>query len=119
MKWIIFGGIVLLAVSIAMLSFSKAMWLMITLFVFSGIGIGVGLFCLDGFITSGIKKQERGTVSSIYSSIRFIGVAVGPPIMALMMKYMENSLFYILSGLSVVVAIATIIAIKPEKAESK
>jgi MFS transporter, ACDE family, multidrug resistance protein len=39
--------------------------------------------------------------------------------MALMMKYMENSLFYILSGLSVVVAIATIIAIKPEKAESK
>ena len=32
MKWITFGGIVLLAVSIAMLSFSKAMWLMITLF---------------------------------------------------------------------------------------
>src|SRR3954469_21020187 len=119
MKWIIFGGIILLAISIAMLSFSKAMWLMITLFVFSGIGIGVGLPCLDAFITSGIKKQERGTVSSIYSSMRFIGVAAGSPIMALMMRYTETSLFFILSGLSFTAAIATFIAIKPEKEESK
>jgi MFS transporter, ACDE family, multidrug resistance protein len=119
MKWIIFGGIILLAVSIAMLSFSKAMWLMITLFVFSGIGIGVGLPCLDAFITSGIKKQERGTVSSIYSSMRFIGVAAGPPIMAIMMRYTENSLFYILSGLSVTAAIVTFIDIKPQKEKSK
>ena len=55
---------------------------MLTLFVLSGIGIGVGLPCLDAFITSGIEKEERGTVSSIYSSMRFIGVAAGPPIMA-------------------------------------
>ena len=56
MKWITFSGIVLLAVSIVMLSFSQAMWLMLTLFVLSGIGIGVGLPCLDAFITSGIVK---------------------------------------------------------------
>ena len=118
MKWITFSGIVLLAVSIVMLSFSKAMWLMLTLFVLSGIGIGVGLPCLDAFITSGIAKEERGTVSSIYSSMRFIGVAAGPPIMALMMKYTENSLFYILGGLSAIAAIATFIAIKPGKKEA-
>jgi MFS transporter, ACDE family, multidrug resistance protein len=118
MKWITFSGIVLLAVSIVMLSFSKAMWLMLTLFVLSGIGIGVGLPCLDAFITSGIAKEERGTVSSIYSSMRFIGVAAGPPIMALMMKYTESSLFYILGGLSAIAAIATFIAIKPEKKEA-
>ena len=43
MKWITFGGSILLAVSIATLSFSKSQWFMITLFVLSGIGIGVGL----------------------------------------------------------------------------
>ena len=118
MKWITFSGILLLVVSIVMLSFSKAMWLMLTLFVLSGIGIGVGLPCLDAFITSGIVKEERGTVSSIYSSMRFIGVAAGPPIMALMMKYTENSLFYILGGLSAIAAISTFIAIKPEKKEA-
>ena len=119
MKWITFSGIVLLAVSIVMLSFSQAMWLMLTLFVLSGIGIGVGLPCLDAFITSGISKEERGTVSSIYSSMRFIGVAAGPPIMALMMKYTESSLFYILGGLSAIAAIATFIAIKPGKKEAR
>jgi len=119
MKWLTFGGIVLLVASIVTLSFSKAMWFMITLFLLSGIGIGVGLPCLDAFITSGIEKQERGTVSSIYSSMRFIGVAAGPPIMAIMMKHAENSLFYIVGGLSVIAAIATFIAIKPETEEAK
>ncbi|HZG70110.1 MAG TPA: MFS transporter [Chondromyces sp.] len=117
MKWVTFGGIVLLAVSIAMLSFSKAMWFMLGLFVLGGIGIGVGLPCLDAFITSGIEKKERGTVSSIYSSMRFIGVAAGPPIMAIMMKHAESFLFYILSGLSIVAALATFMAIKPESEE--
>jgi MFS transporter, ACDE family, multidrug resistance protein len=119
MKWITLGGMILLAVSIATLSFSKAMWLMIALFTLSGIGIGVGLPCLDAFITSGIDKQERGTVSSIYSSMRFIGVAAGPPVMAIMMKYTENSLFFILSGLSIIAAVSTFLAIKPEKDESR
>ncbi len=118
MKWITFGGIVLLSGSIAVLSFSKDMWFMIWLFLASGIGIGVALPCLDAFITSGIDKQERGTVSSIYSSMRFIGVAAGPPLMAIMMKYTETSLFYILAALGVVAGIATFMAIKPEEGSS-
>ncbi|HHW38546.1 MAG TPA: MFS transporter [Bacillales bacterium] len=118
MKWITFGGIILLSSSIAILSFSKDMWFMIWLFLASGIGIGMALPCLDSFITSGIDKSERGTVSSIYSSMRFIGVAAGPPLMALMMKNMENSLFYILAGISFIAAIATFMAIKPEEESS-
>ena len=43
----------------------------------------------------------------------------GPPIMALMMEYTENSIFYPLSGLSIMAAIATFFAIKPNKEESK
>ena len=39
--------------------------------------------------------------------------------MALMMKYTENSIFYLLSGLSILAAIATFFAIKPKKEESK
>lgn len=118
MKWITFGGIILLTASIAVLSFSKDMWFMIWLFLISGIGIGVALPCLDAFITSGIDKQERGTVSSIYSSMRFVGVAAGPPIMAIMMERTENSLFYILSALSLIAAIATFMAIKPEESST-
>ena len=51
--------------------------------------------------------------------MRFIGVAAGPPIMALMMRYTENAIFYLLSGLSIMAAIARLFAIKPEKEKSK
>lgn len=114
MKWLTFSGILLLATSIITLSFSKAMWFMIILFVLGGIGIGVGLPCLDAFITSGIEKEQRGTVSSIYSSMRFIGVAAGPPVMAVMMKDAAQTIFYFLAGLSVLAAFMTLKAINPE-----
>ncbi|MBB6444564.1 MFS transporter [Bacillus benzoevorans] len=115
MKWLTFGGIMVLAASIATLSFSRAMWFMLTLFVLGGIGIGVGLPCLDALITSGIEKEQRGTVSSIYSSMRFVGVAAGPPVMAVMMKNMDKSIFYVLTALSLLAAIGTLKAIKPEE----
>jgi ACDE family multidrug resistance protein len=118
MKWITFGGILILATSIAFLSFSKTMWFMIFLFVLGGIGIGVGLPCLDAFVTSGIEKEQRGTVSSIYSSMRFVGVAAGPPVMAVMMKGAGHLIFYILAGLCLLAALVTLKAIKPEKSDA-
>lgn len=116
MKWIIFAGSVLTSISVAILSFSDGMWFMLILFIFGGIGIGIALPCLDALITSGIEKEERGTITSIYSSMRFIGVAAGPPIMAILMKHAEQSLFYVLSGVTIVAIIATFMAIKPDKA---
>jgi ACDE family multidrug resistance protein len=119
MKRITFIGIVLLAGSIFALSFSKELWFMIAVFFLSGIGIGAGLPCLDALITEGIEKEERGTITSIYSSMRFIGVAAGPPVIAILMKHNENMIFYLLSGLSLIAAILAFFAIKPEKDSSK
>ncbi|WP_040208643.1 MFS transporter [Neobacillus jeddahensis] len=114
MKWITFGGIVFAAVSIAALWFSINLWYMITMFLISGVGIGLSLPCLDALITEGIEKKERGTISSIYSSMRFIGVAAGPPMIALLMKYATHWIFITLSSLSIVAAIVALIAIKPK-----
>nr|WP_263326111.1 MFS transporter [Neobacillus sp. Marseille-Q6967] len=113
MKWITFGGIVAAALSIAALWISIKLWFLIIMFLITGIGIGAGLPCLDAFITSGIEKEERGTISSIYSSMRFIGVAAGPPIIALLMKYSSSWIFIILSGLSIISAFIALWAIKP------
>ncbi|MFL6562864.1 MAG: MFS transporter, partial [Bacillus sp. (in: firmicutes)] len=117
MKWITFAGIIAAALSIAALWFSIKLWYMITMFLITGVGIGVGLPCLDALITEGVEKEERGTISSIYSSMRFIGVAAGPPIIALLLKNSTHWIFILLSGLSVLAAIASLVAIKP-KAES-
>jgi ACDE family multidrug resistance protein len=114
MKWLTFSGVVAAALSIAALWFSIKLWYMITMFLISGVGIGVGLPCLDALITEGTEKKERGTITSIYSSMRFIGVAVGPPLIAMLMKQSNHWIFIILSSLSVIAAIVAFIAIKPK-----
>lgn len=117
MKWITVGGILASALSIAALWLSIKLWYMITMFLICGIGIGAGLPSLDALITEGVEKNERGTITSIYSSMRFIGVAAGPPIIALLMKYSNHWIFILLSILSLLAAIVAFIAIKPSKKE--
>lgn len=115
MKWITLISLVVLAIAIALLSFSRELWFLITMFLFAGIGIGASLPPLDAMITESIEKEERGTITSIYSSMRFIGVAAGPPIIALMMKSSGKLMFILLTGLSILAALATFLAIKPDK----
>ncbi|WP_413309469.1 MFS transporter [Bacillus sp. 1P10SD] len=114
MKWLTFIGIIASAFSIAALWFSINLWYMLSMFLISGIGIGVSLPCLDALITEGIEKEERGTISSIYSSMRFIGVAAGPPIIALLLKQSSHWIFILLSSLSILAAIAALMFIKPQ-----
>ena len=56
--------------------FIKGIYLLLLCLVIMGIGIGMALPCLDALITQGIEKEQRGTVTSFYSSMRFIGVAM-------------------------------------------
>ncbi|MCQ6277762.1 MFS transporter [Bacillus sp. EB600] len=113
MKWLTFGGVILAAIAIAALYFSIKLWFMITMFLVTGIGIGVGLPCLDALITAGIEKEERGTVTSLYSSMRFIGVAAGPPFIALLMNYPHHWIFVVLSCISILTAFVILKAVKP------
>jgi len=115
MKWISFGGLALLGASIAVLGLSKDLWYIIIIFLIGAIGIGASLPPLDTLITANIDKKQRGTITSIYSSMRFIGVAAGPPIIAIMMKNSEKIVFYMLTGLSFAAALVILMAIKPTK----
>ncbi|TCN24891.1 MFS transporter [Mesobacillus foraminis] len=115
MKWIAFSGVILLAISSAMIGFSKDLWFLISLFLVGAVGIGASLPPLDALITASIEKEERGTITSIYSSMRFVGVAAGPPVVAVMMGNSEKLMFYLLTGLSIAAAFATLLAIKPDK----
>ena len=115
MKWLTFGGIVVTGLSIGALWFSIKLWFMISMFLISGVGIGAGLPSLDALITEGIEKKERGTITSIYSSMRFIGVAAGPPLIAVLMKQSNHWIFILLSSLSIIAACVALMAIKPDK----
>lgn len=97
-KKIIIVSLIAMSVSIVFVGFtSKKLILLLVVTSIAGIAIGALLPALDTIITDNIRKELRGTVSSFYSSARFIGVAAGPPIMSLVMKNHLNA-SYITAG---------------------
>ncbi|WP_078547951.1 MFS transporter [Litchfieldia alkalitelluris] len=119
MKWISFAGIVIVAVSVFTISFSTNLWFLLSIFFLCGVGIGVSLPCLDALLTEGIEKEERGTITSIYSSMRFVGVALGPPVFAILMKKSDLMMFYSTTAVCIIAAIISLFAIKPKQKSTK
>lgn len=91
-KPLIIGGLGILALSTGLLAlFYRHIYLLIGLLVLGGIGTGMVLTNLNTLITSSCAKEERGMITSLYGSIRFFGVAAGPPLFGLLM---EKSIFW-------------------------
>ena len=86
MKWVTFIGIILTGCSVIVMLLVDHHIYLLFIFLICGIGIGMALPCLDALITNSLEKDVRGTITSFYSAMRFIGVAAGPPIIAVLMK---------------------------------
>jgi MFS transporter, ACDE family, multidrug resistance protein len=118
MKWTTFIGLVLLTGSMFFCTrIGVSIYLLISLLCLAGFGIGASLPALDAMITEGIEKEQRGTVTSIYSSMRFLGVAMGPPIASLLLRFSPAIMFYIISVVCLVSALLAFFAIKPKRNE--
>ncbi|MGG4036930.1 MFS transporter [Bacillus ginsengihumi] len=118
MKWIIFSSVIVTGAAILIIRFSDHFIYLITVFLISGIGIGASLPPLDALINQSIEKNVRGTISSIYSSMRYIGVAAGPLFMAYFMNKNVMISFMIMAVLCLVAAGLTFVAVKPEEKEN-
>lgn len=113
MKWVTFIGISLSGCSVAFISLMESPVYLLALFLICGTGIGMALPCLDAFITKSFKKSVRGIISSIYSAMRFIGVAAGPPVIAILMKSNIIWMVAMFVILSLLAAILSFKSIKP------
>ncbi|MDR0268424.1 MFS transporter [Paenibacillus sp.] len=118
MKWTSFAGMTLLTVSLVITGFSSQIIFVIVFFSLCGAGIGTVLPCMDALITEGIEQKQRGTITSLYSSMRFIGVSIGPPAVSLLMKANHWVLFVVMAIAGAVGGLLTLFAVKPEE-ESK
>lgn len=93
----------LISLSIVFVGFTKdnLVFLLIITSI-AGIALGALLPVLDAIITENIEKEKRGTVTSLYSSARFIGVAAGPAIMSIVMKNYLNVSFIVASIMGII-----------------
>ncbi|WP_124727199.1 MFS transporter [Staphylospora marina] len=80
MKKLILIGMALMTLAITVPPWIDGMWWLMTDTFFIGIGAGLILPCLNTLITSAVGLRERGIITSLYGSVRFFGVALGPPV---------------------------------------
>ena len=97
-KMLMITCLITMSVSVVFVGFSSnKLFLLLIVTSMVGLAIGALLPALDAIITDNIQKDLRGTVTSFYSSARFIGVAAGPPVMSIVMKNYLN-VSYIAAG---------------------
>jgi ACDE family multidrug resistance protein len=80
-------GLGLLVVSLVLLPLLVAHALLTAaMVVLLGVGNGLALPALNTMVTSAAAGQTRGLVTSLYGAVRFLGVALGPPIVGGLME---------------------------------
>ncbi|WP_027084667.1 MFS transporter [Cohnella panacarvi] len=117
MKWISVFGFALSTGCMCALALANkdSSALTISVLFAASAGLGASLPCLDSLLTEGIEKEQRGTVTSIYSSIRFLGVAIGPPIAAIVMDKSDAAWFWLLFASCGAAVIVMLLTVKPNK----
>lgn len=78
-----------------------------------GLGTGAVLPSLNTLITSLAPKAERGIVTCLYGTVRFFGVAVGPPLFGLAEKLTKPPVFYSAAGVCILLGILFWFLVKP------
>jgi len=116
MRWLMNIGLALMTVSLALtIFFYKNIYVFIGLLTLSSVGTGLLLPCLNTMITGSVKKQQRGMITSLYSSLRFLGVAFGPPLFGWMMAVSHQTVFITVASLSLMTLGLVLFLIKPDR----
>jgi ACDE family multidrug resistance protein len=115
-RWLMNIGLIITTVSLALaVFFTKNIYIFIGLLTLSSVGTGLLLPCLNTMITGSVTKGERGMILSLYSSLRFFGVAFGPPLFSWLMGISDQTVFITVSVLSFIALGLVFFLIKPEK----
>jgi Arabinose efflux permease len=109
-------GLAMMTASLALaIWFNSNLYVFIGLLTVSSIGTGLLLPCLNTMITGAVDKAERGMITSLYSSLRFFGVAVGPPLFGWLMAKSHTIVFVTVSALSLAALALVFFLVKPGK----
>ncbi|WGV58183.1 MFS transporter [Brevibacillus brevis] len=119
MRLFVIIGMFLLATSYILASFVQGAYILIGILVIGSVGTGMILPCLNSMIVGAVQKTERGMITSLYSGVRFIGVAIGPPIFTWLLGISRTVMFLSIAGLSLVFAVVAIFFLKPKQVEQQ
>jgi MFS transporter, ACDE family, multidrug resistance protein len=119
MKKLIILGLLLMTISFSVLVFFTKLIPFFAVLVISSIGTGLAMPCINSFITGSVSTDKRGFVTSLYGSVRFLGVAIGPPIYSALMNWSRTGMFLTTAGLTFLVCLLCLVFIKVGQKESE
>lgn len=99
-KWLVVAGLSLMAGSFAALGIVQKTSFFFAAISLAGVGTGLALPCLNTIITSSTASEKRGLVTSLYGSVRFFGVAAGPPLFGVLMGKGASLMFFFGAGMA-------------------
>ncbi|MDZ5470471.1 MFS transporter [Bacillus sp. 31A1R] len=105
MKRLIVLGFLLMTLSYSLLVLFKGIVMFLLVLSISSVGTGLVLPCINSLITGSVGKERRGFVTSLYGSVRFLGVAVGPPVFTRLMEWSRPGMFFTIAGLTLTVGL--------------
>ncbi|REE84370.1 ACDE family multidrug resistance protein [Paenibacillus taihuensis] len=116
MRRLMITGIAVMCCSLTAAAFMhKNIYALIGFVSLSSLGTGLLLPCLNTLITGAVDRPHRGMVTSLYSSLRFLGVAFGPPLFGWMASRSDKLLYGVVAGLSVCALLIIIFLVHPPK----
>lgn len=113
-RLLINAGLLLMAVSLGLAIFlHDRLYVLIALLSAGGVGTGLVLPCLNTMITGATDKAKRGMITSLYGSLRFLGVALGPPLFGWLTGVSRPAVFGCVSALALIAFGLAFFLIKP------
>jgi ACDE family multidrug resistance protein len=115
MKWMMVTGFMVSSGALLTATWlANNVWWLICLMSLAAIGTGVVLPCLNMLITSAVTAENRGIVTSLYGSVRFLGVAFGPPVYTWLLDISKTVMFITVAALAAVCALFILLFVRPE-----
>ena len=115
MKWTIIGGLAAVALGLFLFPLGHGIFTKTLFATLIGTGTGMALPALNTLITSSAPTSERGLITCLYGTVRFFGVAIGPPLFSFCTKYGQTCVFWIDVGLVATIAALAFFFIQPQQ----
>ncbi len=115
LKMVVIIGLILTGIAMVLVAFLSKPVPVIAVLALLGIGGGLVLPAVNTMVTSSTNPEKRGIVTAIYGTVRFWGVAIGPPAFAMGVKVGKLQTYLAAAAITAVVLAFAIFAINQNK----
>ncbi|MFC3040456.1 MFS transporter [Virgibacillus xinjiangensis] len=119
MKSLTVTGFILMTISYGLLVYFDKIIPFLLVLAVSSVGAGLVLPCVNSIITGAVGKERRGFVTSLYGSVRFLGVALGPPVFTRLMEWSKTGMFLSIASLTFLVGLLVLLLLHVKGRDGK